>query len=81
MVVEIGSSNFHKRNVIVMKMYHNKQKPFIVHYCKFKNFCNSLKKKMKYFFQNYNATKVPFKKLKESVGRTFDKHASLKKTC
>ena len=34
---------------------------------------------MKYFFQNYNATKVPFKKLKESVGRTFDKHVSLKK--
>ena len=39
-VFETGLSDFHKISVTVMKMYYAKQKPYIVHYPKFKNFCN-----------------------------------------
>ena len=37
---ETGLSDFHKMSVTVMNMYYAKQKPSIVHYRKFKNFCN-----------------------------------------
>ena len=40
MVIETGLSDFHEMCVTVMKMYVVKQKPKIVHYCKFKNFDN-----------------------------------------
>ena len=39
-VFETGLSDFHKMSVTVMKMYYAKQKPSIVHYRKFKDFCN-----------------------------------------
>ena len=39
-VFETGLTDFHKMSVIVIKMYYAKQKPSIVHYRKFKNFCN-----------------------------------------
>ena len=40
MVFKTGLSDFHKMSVTVIKMYYAKQKPSIVHYPKFKNFCN-----------------------------------------
>ena len=40
MVFKTGLSDFHKMIATVMKMYYTKQKPSIVHYCKFKNLCN-----------------------------------------
>ena len=40
MVFETGLSDFHKMSATVMKMYYTKQKPSIVHYRNFKNFCN-----------------------------------------
>ena len=40
MVFETRLSDFHKMSATIMKMYYAKQKPSIVHYCKFKNFCN-----------------------------------------
>ena len=39
-VFQTGLSNFLKMSAPVMKIYYAKQKPFIVHYHKFKNFCN-----------------------------------------
>ena len=39
-VFKTGLSDFHKMSVTVIKMYYAKQKPSIVHYPKFKNFCN-----------------------------------------
>ena len=39
-IFETGLSDFHKMGVTVFKMYYAKQKPSIVHYRKFKNFCN-----------------------------------------
>ena len=39
-VIETGLSEFQKMSPTVMKMYYTKQKPSIVHYRKFKNFCN-----------------------------------------
>ena len=50
-VFETGLSDFHKMRVAVMKIYYAKQKPSIVHYRKFKNFCNdSFIKVRNYFF-------------------------------
>ena len=40
MVIETGLSDFHKMCFTVMKMYHSKQKPSIIHYRKFKDFNN-----------------------------------------
>ena len=40
MVFQAGLSDFHNMSVTVMKMYYAKQKPAIVYYRKFKNFCN-----------------------------------------
>ena len=40
MVVETGLSDFHKMCVTFMKTCYNKQKRFIVKYCKFKNVSN-----------------------------------------
>ena len=37
---ETGLSDFHKMSATVMKMYYTKQKLSVVHYRKFKNFCN-----------------------------------------
>ena len=39
-VFETGLSDFHKMSITVMKMYYTKQKPSIVHYRKFTNFCD-----------------------------------------
>ena len=80
-VFETALSDFHKMSVTVMKMYHAKQKPSIVHYRKFKNFCNdSFIKDMELLLSKLcDQQNVPFKILKESVNVTLDKHAPLKK--
>ena len=81
MVIETGLSNFHKMNATVMKMYYTKQKPSIVHYRKFKNFCNdSFIKDIDLILSKLcNQQNVPFKILKGLVNITLDKHAPLKK--
>ena len=82
MVIETGLSDFHKMSVTVMKMlYYTKQKSFIVHYRKFKNFCNdSFIKDIELLLSKLcNQQNVPFKVLKGSVNMTLDKHAPLKK--
>ena len=53
-VFETGLSDFHKVSATVMKMYYTKQKHSIVHYRKFKNFCNDA------FIKD---TKLPLSKL------------------
>ena len=80
-VIETGLSDFHKMSATVMKMYYTKQKPSIVRYHKFKNFCNdSFIKDIELLLSKLcNQQSVPFKILKESVNITLDKHAALKK--
>ena len=80
-VFETGLSDFHKMSVTVMKMYYAKQKPSIVHYRKFKNFCNDsfIKDTELLLSKLCDQQNVPFKILKESVNITLDKHAPLKK--
>ena len=81
MLFETGLSDFHKMSVTVMKMYYAKQKPSIVHYRKFKNFCNDsfIKDTELLLSKLCDQQNVPFKILKESVNITLDKHAPLKK--
>ena len=76
MIFETELSDFHKMSAIVMKMYYSKQKPSIVYYREFKNFCNDS------FIKDTDLKlcdqqSVPFKILKESVNITLDKHAPL----
>ena len=67
-------------SVTVMNMYYAKQKPSIVHYRKFKNFCNDsfIKDTELLLSKLCDQQNVPFKILKESVNITLDKHAPLK---
>ena len=64
-----------------MKMYYAKQKPSIVHYRKFKNFCNDsfIKDTELLLSKLCDQQYVPFKILKESANITLDKHAPLTK--
>ena len=64
-----------------MKMYYTKQKSSMVHYRKFKNFCNdSFIKDIQLLLSKLcNQQNVLFKVLKESVNMSPDKHAPLKK--
>ena len=61
-------------------MYYTKQKPSIVNYCKFKNFCNDsfIKDTELLLSKLCDQQNVPFKILKESVNMTLDKHAPSK---
>ena len=81
LVFETGLSDFHKMSATVMKMYYNKRKLFIVHYRKFRNFCNDsfIKDTELLLSKLCDQQNVPFKILKESVNITLDKHAPLKK--
>ena len=81
LVIETGLSYFHKMSATVMKMYYTKQKPSIVRYRKFKNFCNDffIKDIELLLSKFFNQQHVSFKILKESVNITLDKHAPLKK--
>ena len=80
-VFKTGLSNFHKMSVTVMKMYYAKQKPSIVHYRKFKDFCNDsfIKHTELLLSKLCDQQNVPFKILKESVNITLDKNAPSKK--
>ena len=64
-----------------MKMYYVKQKPSIIHYHKFKNFCKDsfIKDRELLLWKLYDQQVVPFKILKESVNITLDKHVPVKK--
>ena len=81
LVIEIGLSDFHKMRATVMKMCCTKQKPSIVHYRKFKNFCkNSFIKDIEMLFSKLcNQQHIPFKIVIESVNITPEKHSPLKK--
>ena len=58
-VFETGLSDFHKMSLRVMKKYYAKQKLSIVHYRKFKNFCNDFFIKDKnYFWQRWEINKM-----------------------
>ena len=80
-VIETGLSDFHKMSATFMQMYYTKQKPSIVRYHKFKNFCNdSFVKDIELLLSKLcNQQNVLFKILKESVNITLDKHAPLRK--
>ena len=83
LVTETGLSGFHKMSAAVKKMCYTKQKPSIVHYGRFKNFCNdSFIEDMEMLFvinKLCNQQRIPFKILIESVNINPEKHASLKK--
>ena len=80
-VFETGLSDFHKMSATFLKMYYTKEKPSIVHYRKFKNFCNDsfIKDTELILTKPCDQQNVPFKILKESVNKTLDNHAPLKK--
>ena len=67
-------------SVTVMKMYSAEQKPSIVHYRKFKDFCNDsfIKDTELLLSKLSDEQNVPFKILKESVNITLDKHCTIK---
>ena len=67
MVFEAGLSDFHKIAAAVMTMYYTKQKLSIVHYRKFKNFCNDsfIKDTELPVSKLCNQQYVPFKILKK----------------
>ena len=67
MVIETGLSDFHKMSTTVIKMYYAKQKPSIVHYRKFKHFCNdSFIKDVETLLSKINDQQnISFKLLKE----------------
>ena len=79
MLFETGLSDFHKMSATVMKIYYTKQKPSIVHYRKFKNFCNDsfIKDTELLLSRLCDQQIVAFKILEESVNVTLDKHASV----
>ena len=62
-VIETGLSDFHKMSTTVMKMYYTKQRPSIVRYRKFENFCNdSFMKDIELLLSKLcNQENVPFK--------------------
>ena len=64
-----------------MKMYYVKQKPFIVHYHKFKNFCKDsfIKERELLLSKLCDQQIVLFKIRKESVNITLDTHVPVKK--
>ena len=76
MVNGTGLSNFRKMCVTVMTMYYNKQKPSIVHYRKFQNFCNdTFTEDVKTATpKSHSEENVSFKTLKESVNVTLNRH-------
>ena len=80
MVIETGLSDFHKMCTTVMKMYHSKQKPSIIHYRKFKDFNNdAFKKDLKTLLsKSFNEETIPFQALRQSVNATLEKHAPSK---
>ena len=81
MVIETGLSDFHKVSAIVMKMFYTKQKSSLVHYRKFRIFCNhSFIKDIELLLSNLcNPENVPFKILKKPMNIILDKHELLKK--
>ena len=75
MIIETGLSDFYKMSATVMKMCYTKQKPSIVHYRNFKNFCNdSFIKYIKLL-----SSKLCNQNTKRIVNKTLDKHAPLTK--
>ena len=82
LVLETGLSDFYKMSTTFVKMYYTKQKPSIVHYRNFKNFCNDsfIKDTELLLSKLDDQQNDPFKILKNSVNITLDKHAPLRKT-
>ena len=80
MVNETGSSDFHKMCTTVMKMYHSRQKPSIIHYRKFKDFNNDafIKDLKTLLSKPFNEETILFQALRESVNATLEKHAPSK---
>ena len=80
MVIETGISDFHKMCITVMKMYHSKQKPPIIHYCKFKDFNNDafIKDLKTLLSKSFNEETIPFQALRESMNETLEKRAPSK---
>ena len=80
MVIETGLSDFHKMCITVMKMYHSKQKPSIIHYRKFKDFNNDafIKDLKTLLSKSFNEETIPSQALRDSVNATLEKHAPSK---
>ena len=81
MVIDTGLSDSHKMCITVVKMYYSKQKPFIIHYRKFKDFNNDsfIKDLQTLLKKSFNEEAIPFQALRESVNVTLEKHAPTKK--
>ena len=69
MVIETGLSDSNKLCVTVMKVYHSKQKPTIIHYHKLKNFENEafIKDIKELLSKLFYGEIVPFETLRKSV--------------
>ena len=80
LVIETRLSDFHKMCITIMKMYHSKQKPSIIHYRKFKNFNNDafINVLKMLLSKSFNEETIPFQALGESVNATLEKHAPSK---
>ena len=81
MVIETGLSDFHKMCITVMKKYYSKQKPFIIHYRKFKDFNNDslIKDVQTLLTKSFNEQAISFQALRKSVNVTLGKNAPTKK--
>ena len=64
-----------------MKMYYSKQKPTIIHYCKFKDFNKDsfIKDLQTMLTKSFNEEVILFQTLRESVNVTPEKHTPTKK--
>ena len=81
MVIETGLSDFHKMCITVMKKYYSKQKPFIIHYRKFKDFNNDslIEDVQTLVTKSFNEQAISFQALRKSVNVTLEKNAPTKK--
>ena len=81
MVIDTGLSDSHKMCITVVKMYYSKQKPFIIHYRKFKDFNNDyfIKDLQTLLTKLFNKEAIPFQALRKPVNVTLENHAPTKK--
>ena len=81
MVIKTRLSDFHKMCITVMKIYHSKQKPSIIHYRKSKDLNNDvfIKDLKTFLSKSFNEETIPFQALRESVNAILEKHAPSKK--
>ena len=79
-VFETGLSNFHKLTFTVLKQCYPKQKPKVVFYRKYKNFCNYLfRSELENELSNYDINNMEYNTFLRTFLKILDKYAPMKK--